>query len=93
MKKCTYLDFVNGIKMTIRAIWMQESSIEDNMTYCIVELEETDERVRLCLQTPNMSLIKPKAVLTHSKDGTNVKGEMLWNSGLCFFYVESPQEA
>lgn len=89
MKKFTYFDFLGG-EVTIREILEEKQSSKENLTYFILALYETDEQVKISIETNNAILIKPNVTLFYAVEDVDVKGYTFWKNGLGPFGIKLP---
>lgn len=66
MKKFTYFDFLKGEEVTIREILEETQYPEENFTYFVLTLHQTEENIKINIETNNASLIKPDVTLFYA---------------------------
>lgn len=88
MKKFNHFDFMRGEEVTIREILEKEESPEENLTYFVLALYQTDEKVKISIETDKAILIKPNAILFYAVKDEDAKGYALWKNGLGPFGVK-----
>lgn len=88
MKKFTYFDFLRGEEVTIREILEKKQSTKENLTYFVLALHQTEEKVKINIESNEASLIKPDATLFSVVKDEDAKGYILWKSGFRSFGVK-----
>ncbi len=90
MKKFNYFDFMRGEEVTVRDILEEKESKEENLTYFVLALHQTEEKVKLSIEISNAKLIKPNATLFYTMKDEDAKGYTLWKNGLGPFGIKLP---
>ena len=88
MKKFTYFDFMRGEEVAIREILEKKQSTEENLTYFVLALHQTEEKVKINIETNNASLVKPDATLFYAVEDEDAKGYTLWKNGFGPFGIK-----
>lgn len=88
MKKFNYFDFMGGEEVTIRGILEEKESPKENLTYFVIELHQTEEKVKISIETSNAKLVKPNVTLFYAVKDKDAKGYTLWKNGLCPFGIK-----
>lgn len=89
MKKFTYFDFFER-DVTIREILEEKESPKENLTYFTLALYETDEQVKISIETNNAILIKPNVTLFYAVEDEDAKGYTIWKNGFGPFGIKLP---
>ena len=89
MKKFNYWDFMRE-GATIREILEEEESPEENLTYFVLALYQTEEKVKLNIKTSDAKLIKPNVTLFYAVKDEDAKGHTLWKNGIGPFGIKLP---
>lgn len=88
MKKFSYFDFMRGEEVTIREILEEKESTKENLTYFVLALHETEEKVRISIETSNAKLLKPNSALFYAIEDEDAKGYTLWKNGFGPFGIK-----
>lgn len=88
MKKFNYFDFMRGEEVTIREILEKKESLKENLTYFVLALHQTEETVKISIETSNAKLVKPNVTLFYADKYEDAKGCTLWKSGLGSFGIK-----
>lgn len=88
MKKFNYLNFMGGEEVTIREILEKKESPEENLTYFVLQLHQTEENIEISIETNNANLIKPNVALFYAVEDDDVKGYTLWKNGCGYFGIK-----
>ena len=87
-KKFNYFDFMRGKEVTIREILEEKESTEENLTYFVLALHQTEEKVKISIETSNAKLVKPDVILFYAVEDEDAKGYTLWKNGLGPFGIK-----
>lgn len=90
MKKINYFDFLKREEVTIREILEEKESTEENLTYFVVRLDQTEEKIKIQVETNDAKLIKRGISLFCTVEKESVKGNTLWKSGFSTFGIKLP---
>lgn len=90
MKKYNYFNFLKGEQVTIREILEERESQKEEMTTFTIALNESEEEVKICIETKNAFLIKPNTTLFYAAEDDDAKGYTLWKNGFGPFGVVLP---
>lgn len=90
MKKFNYFDFMRGEEVTIREILEEKESTEENLTYFVLALHQTEEKVKISIETSNAKLVKPNVILFYAVEDEDGKGYTSWKNGLGTFGIKLP---
>lgn len=82
MEKFDYFDFMRGEEVTVREILEEKESPEENLTYFVLALDQTQEKIKISIKTNNASLVKPNVILFFAVEDEDAKGYALWKNGL-----------
>lgn len=81
MKKFNYFDFMRGEEVTIREVLEKEVSQKEDLTYFVLALNETEEKVKISIKTRNAKMIKNNSILFYAVEDEDAKGYSLWKNG------------
>ena len=90
MKKFSYFDFLKGEEVTIREILEEKQSPKENLTYFVIKLYQTDEKIKINVETNDAKLIKPGITLFYAGENGSAKGHTLWKNGFGPFGIKLP---
>ena len=90
MKKFDYFDFMGGEEVTIRKILEETESTKEDLTYFVLALHQTEEKVKISIETNNAILVKPNVTLFYAVKDEDAKGYTLWKNGLGPFGIKLP---
>lgn len=88
MRKFNYFDFLKGSDVTIREILEVTPSPKEGLTYFVLALHQTEEKIKLSIETCNAFLIKPHTTLFFPITDEDAKGCTLWKNGLGPFGIK-----
>lgn len=88
MKKYTYFDFLSGKEVTIREILEVKQEGDKNLTNFVLALHQTDEKVKISIETHNAHLVDNDATLFYAIEDEDVKGYTIWKNGFGPFGIK-----